>query len=149
MVCLGNICRSPMAQGILESKIAAQGLSIQVDSAATSAHHIGESPDLRASKKTKEYNIDISNQRGRQFVKEDFDSFDRIFAMDTSNLSNILALAETEKDTSKVELILNLNFPNENRSVPDPYFGGEEGFENVYRLLDNACDILLNRITNG
>ncbi|MAY83379.1 MAG: protein-tyrosine-phosphatase [Flavobacteriales bacterium] len=148
MVCLGNICRSPMAQGILEKKVADAGLQdqITVDSAGTSDYHIGDPPDLRAVEKSRAYDIDISHYRGRQFEKDDFDEFDRIFAMDFSNYENILRLSRDTADSQKVEMILNLNNPNSNMSVPDPYYGGEEGFENVYQLLDAACDRLMEQI---
>lgn len=146
MVCLGNICRSPMAQGILETKLAENNLDVTVDSAGTSDNHVGQTPDSRALEKMKQYGIDISAYRGRQFVKEDFVNFDRIFAMDSSNYTNILALADNQNDANKVEMILNINNPNSNMSVPDPYFGGEEGFENVYGLLDAACDELINQL---
>jgi len=145
MVCLGNICRSPMAQGILEKKVSEAGLEdrIKVDSAGTSDYHINHPPDERAIEKSKAYDIDISGYRGRQFEKADFDEFDRIFAMDFSNYENILNLSRSKEDSKKVEMILNLNHPNSNMSVPDPYFGGEAGFENVYQLLDAACDRLI------
>ena len=146
MVCLGNICRSPMAQGILENKIAAAGLDVKVDSAGTSNYHIDEEPDHRAIEKCRQYGIDISNYRGRQIQASDFDEFDRIFAMDTSNYNNILAIAKSEEQAKKVELMLNLSQPGSDMSVPDPYFGGEEGFENVYRLLDDSCAILIDQI---
>src|SRR5690606_3791961 len=130
MVCLGNICRSPMAQGILEQKLKAAGLDdkVSVDSAATSNYHIDDSPDERAIKKTKEYNIDISSYRGRQIKPSDFDEFDRIYVMDISNYENTLEIARNEEDAKKVQMILNLTHPKSNKSVPDPYFGGEEGF---------------------
>ena len=146
MVCLGNICRSPMAQGILEDKIAKEKLKAEVDSAGTSDYHIGEAPDKRATKKCAEYDIDISHYRGRQFEKEDFDRFDRIFAMDESNYQNILELAHSQEQRNKVEMILNLNQNQQDISVPDPYFGGEEGFENVYHLLDIACNQLIEEL---
>lgn len=148
MVCLGNICRSPMAEGILRIKLTEKGLDdkIIVDSAGTSDYHIGDPPDHRAVKKSKEYKIDISNLRGRQFERADFDEFDRILAMDFSNYENIIGLSRSKEDTQKVEMILNLNHPNSNMSVPDPYFGGEDGFENVYQLLNAACDQLIEEI---
>lgn len=149
MVCLGNICRSPMAQGILENKAAEKGLNITVDSAGTSDYHIDQEPDHRAIAKAKEYGIDISHYRGRQIDVADFKTFDRILVMDASNYENTLLVAESDDDKSKVEMILNLSNPNSNMSVPDPYFGGEEGFENVYRLLDSACDVLIEQIENG
>lgn len=149
MVCLGNICRSPMAQGILEKKLEAKGISdVHVDSAGTSDYHIDEEPDPRAQNKTKEYNIDISHLRGRQFLPEDFDTFDYIFAMDDSNYDNIVKLARDGNDQDKVEMILNLSFPGENLPVPDPYFGAEDGFEKVYQLLDQACEVLVKRLEN-
>lgn len=149
MVCLGNICRSPMAQGILENKAAEKDLNITVDSAGTSDYHIDQEPDHRAIAKAKEYGIDISHYRGRQIDVADFKTFDRILVMDASNYENTLLVAESDDDKSKVEMILNLSNPNSNMSVPDPYFGGEEGFENVYRLLDSACDVLIEQIENG
>ena len=149
MVCLGNICRSPMAQGILENKAAEKDIDITVDSAGTSDYHIDQEPDHRAIAKAKEYGIDISHYRGRQIDVADFKTFDRILVMDASNYENTLLVAESDDDKSKVEMILNLSNPNSNMSVPDPYFGGEEGFENVYRLLDSACDVLIEQIENG
>jgi len=148
MVCLGNICRSPMAQGILEKKVQEAGLQdqISVDSAGTSDYHVGDKPDPRAIEKSSKYDIDISAYRGRQFEKDDFEAFDRIFAMDFSNYENILRLSRSKEDSKKVEMILNLSKPNSNMSVPDPYYGGEEGFENVYQLLDAACDELMTQI---
>jgi protein-tyrosine phosphatase len=148
MVCLGNICRSPLAQGILEKKVAQEGLNVEVDSAATSDYHIGHEPDSRSISKAAEYGIDITRQRGRQLQNSDFQEFDRIFVMDTSNYSNTIALTKQEDEIKKVEIILNLINPGSNQSVPDPYFGGEEGFENVYRLLDAACDKIIKQIQN-
>src|SRR5690554_1217048 len=136
MVCLGNICRSPMAQGILETKAEKAGLNITVDSAGTSDYHIDETPDPRAIKTAKKHHINISHYRGRQINSDDFKIFDRIFVMDTSNYENTIMLAKNEEEKNKVELILNLLYPNSNMSVPDPYFGGEDGFEKVYSLLD-------------
>lgn len=151
MVCLGNICRSPMAQGILENKLQQEGLEneVLVDSAGTSDFHIGDPPDHRATSKSKEHGVEIDSYRGRQFVQADFDEFDRIFAMDFSNYENILQLSRGNEDEQKVEMILNLLHKGENRSVPDPYFGGEQGFEDVYQLLNAACDILMDQIKSG
>jgi len=138
-VCLGNICRSAMAQGILETKSKQFGLNLIVDSAGTSNYHIGEAPDKRMQKKALEYEIDISDQQARQFTSSDFDEFDFIFAMDTSNLNNLLKLAKKEQDKMKVKLFLEYTYPNQNKNVPDPYYGDEEGFEEVYQLLNDAC----------
>lgn len=138
-MCLGNICRSAMAQGVLEKKASEFSLTILVDSAGTSNYHIGEAPDKRMQKKALEYEIDISDQQARQFTSSDFDEFDFIFAMDTSNLNNLLKLAKKEQDKMKVKLFLEYTYPNQNKNVPDPYYGGEEGFEEVYQLLNDAC----------
>lgn len=144
MVCLGNICRSPLAEGILKQKTS--HLDIFVDSAGTSNYHIGEPPDTRSVQTAKKYGVDITSQRGRQFKVSDFDEFDLIFAMDKNNHNDILSLARNEGDKNKVELILNLLNPGKNMDVPDPYYGGGNGFEKVYKMLDEACDILVERI---
>jgi protein-tyrosine phosphatase len=146
MVCLGNICRSPLAEGILRSKIIAENLAVEVDSAGTSDYHIGEPPDKRSSANALSHGIDLSMLRGRQFTEKDFDDFDRIFVMDTTNYSNVINLARSLEDRKKVELILNVPFPASNRSVPDPYFGGEEGFEIVFHLLDEACNSIIKQL---
>ena len=141
MVCLGNICRSPLAEGILKSKTT--HLDILVDSAGTAAYHIGERPDVRSIEIANKYDIDLTSQRARQFSVNDFDEFDRIYAMDTSNYSNIISLARNEKDRDKVDLILNEINPRSFQSVPDPYYGGDNGFQDVYEMLDEACDIIV------
>ena len=146
MVCLGNICRSPMAQGILESKVSEQGLNVEVDSAGTAAYHIDEHPDTRAIAKTNEYGIDISYYRGRQIAENDFDDFDLIYVMDNYNFRDVLSISRNEDDRKKVDMIMNSVFPGDNMSVPDPYYGGGEGFENVYQLLDKACDKIIERL---
>lgn len=139
MVCLGNICRSPLAEGILREKTNQLGISVFIDSAGTSNYHIGEHPDKRTVANAFKHGVDISKLKGRQFTQDDFDQFDTIFVMDSSNYTNVIALARNEKDIQKVELILNRLHPNENRAVPDPYFGGEQGFEDVFVLLDRVC----------
>ncbi len=147
MVCLGNICRSPLAEGILREKT--KHLSVEVDSAGTSAYHIDEAPDIRSIKTGRAHNINISDLRGRQFVVEDFDRFDKIYVMDESNLNNVLAMARNEADKQKVDLILNESQPNSNNIVPDPYHGGDQGFENVYRMLDAAATVIVKKIEDG
>ena len=129
-----------MAEGILAGRIEKESLNLTVDSAGTSNYHIGEAPDHRMQQKAIDHNLNISKQRGRQFTVEDFDAFDYIFAMDESNQSDILELARNEADRNKVELFLNQSSPNQNLSVPDPYFGGAQGFEDVYQMLNEACD---------
>ena len=144
MVCLGNICRSPLAEGILQSKINPDEVS--VDSAGTAAYHVGELPDQRSIAVARKYGIDLTYQRARKFEVSDFDNFDEIFAMDESNYQNILKKARDREDEAKVKMILNESEPNSNQSVPDPYYGGDQGFENVYQMLDEACEIIANRL---
>ena len=145
MVCLGNICRSPLAEGILKAKINSQ--EIFVDSAGTAAYHIGNLPDKRSIEVARKYGINISDQKARKFRIKDFDTFHYIFVMDDRNYKNILALARGLKDESKIQMILNEIHPNQNMSVPDPYYGGNQGFENVYRMLNEACEIIANKIS--
>ncbi|QLE00270.1 low molecular weight phosphotyrosine protein phosphatase [Galbibacter sp. BG1] len=145
MVCLGNICRSPLAEGILKSKVNPE--NVFVDSAGTSNYHIGSKPDPRSIEIAAKYNIDITDQRGRQFTQKDFDDFDLIFAMDNSNYFNIIQQARSEADRAKVHLILNKIAPDENMDVPDPYYGGATGFENVYKMLDKATDVIVRDIS--
>jgi len=144
MVCLDNICRSPLAQGILESKVNLD--EVFVDSAGTAAYHVGNLPDERSIDVACNYGINITNQRARKFTVQDFDEFDYIYAMDISNYQNILMLARGEEDENKVRLILNEIYPSENKSVPDPYYGGNQGFENVYQMLDEACDVISKKL---
>ncbi|MFT0157079.1 low molecular weight protein-tyrosine-phosphatase [Tenacibaculum ascidiaceicola] len=144
MVCLGNICRSPLAEGILQSKLSSGNFA--VDSAGTAGYHVGELPDGRSIEVARKYGIDITNQRSRKFVKADFDKFDIIFTMDQSNYGDIVAMSENEEQHEKVKMILNELHPNENRSVPDPYYGGDQGFENVYKMLDEACEIIASKL---
>ncbi len=144
MVCLGNICRSPLAEGILRSKV--DPAKVEVDSAGTAAYHVGEAPDLRSIMIARKHGINISKLMGRQFEVADFDRFDHIYAMDRSNYQNILALARNDEDRKKVDLILNELKAGSNQEVPDPYYGGDEGFEQVYRLLDAATDNLVKKL---
>ena len=137
MVCLGNICRSPMAEGIMRKL---GGKKVEVDSAGTANYHIGLQPDKRMIAKAFEHGIDISNFRARQFHSDDFNSFDLIFAMDSSNYQNIISLAKDDNDKQKVKMML------ENGNIPDPYYGGDEGFEHVYQLLHKACQKFLNNL---
>ncbi len=141
MVCLGNICRSPLAQGILEKKIKENGLNWIVDSAGTGGWHIGEQPDSRSIAVAKKYNIDITNQSARKFRGQDLEAFDLIFAMDQSNYNDITKHAQSSEEIEKVHLILNLLYPDKNKSVPDPYWN-DNGFEEVYHMLNKACEQL-------
>jgi len=146
MVCLGNICRSPMADGLLRKKVKEQGLNVLVDSAGTSNYHEGEPPDERMRATAIKFNCSIDELRARQFTVSDFDAFDLIYVMDSSNYSNVVKLARNQKDIEKVDLILNETYPNENRNVPDPYFGKENGFIEVYTMLNEATDIIIQKI---
>lgn len=144
MVCLGNICRSPLAHGILASKLISQ--NFEVDSAGTSSYHIGDLPDKRSIEVAKKNGLDITNQRARQFQIKDFDIFDFIYVMDQSNFQNIVKLARNTEDIAKVKLILNESHPDKNLEVPDPYYGGNSGFDNVYNMLDEACEIIAKKL---
>lgn len=140
MVCLGNICRSPLAEGILASKLPKKDFI--VDSAGTGSWHIGHAPDKRSIAVAKKNGLIISNQRGRQFSTDDFDYFDYIYVMDNSNYDTVIELAKNQQQKDKVKMILDELFPNENVDVPDPYFGLANGFNMVYEMLDEACEII-------
>lgn len=144
MVCLGNICRSPLAEGILQSKLPQN--QFIVESAGTGDWHIGSSPDARSIAIANKMGLDISKQKGRQFSFKDFEDYDYIYAMDNSNYTTICNLAKNDEQKNKVKLILNELFPNENVDVPDPYFGLENGFEIVYDMLDQACDTIAEKL---
>ena len=144
MVCLGNICRSPLAEGILKSKVDPN--KVIVDSAGTGNYHVGGLPDSRSIAIAQKNLLDITDQRCRQFRVSDFDEFDLIYVMDNSNRRDVLSLARNENDRAKVKMILNEIFPNENVDVPDPYTGGDFGFENVYKMLEEACTILASKL---
>ncbi len=147
MVCLGNICRSPLAHGILESKV--DSSKIFVDSAGTSGYHSGELPDSRSIDVANKNGIDITEQRSRKFREEDFEKFDIIYVMDKSNYQNVISLANTKSQVDKVRLILNELYPNENKEVPDPYYGGASGFDDVFEMLDKSCDVIISKLENN
>lgn len=143
MVCLGNICRSPLAEGILASK--ADPEHLLVDSAGTAGYHVGNPPDPRSIEVAASHGIDIRRQRCRRFSSTDFDRFDYIFAMDRENLIHLQELARSEADLKKVSLLLEAaGLPAE--EVPDPYYGGDEGFQRVFEMIDTATDRLLNSL---
>lgn len=143
MVCLGNICRSPLAEGILRSKLSNEYV---VDSAGTGSWHVGQPPDKRSVLTAKNYNLDITHLRGRHFSKKDFQEFDYIYVMDNQNYKDVIALAQNDTDKAKVQLILDEIFPGERVDVPDPYYGQQDGFENVYHMLDKACSIIAEKL---
>ena len=144
MVCLGNICRSPLAEGILQSKLPKD--KFIVDSAGTGHWHIGKQPDERSIFTAKKHNLDITHQKGRQFKANDFDYFDYIFVMDGSNYDDVMRLAKNEEQKKKVHFILDELFPGEKVDVPDPYYGLQNGFDTVYEMLDESCTILAEKL---
>jgi protein-tyrosine phosphatase len=144
MVCLGNICRSPLAEGILSIK--GKHLNLEVDSAGTAAYHIGKQPDIRSIEIANKYTIDLNQQRARQFSRADFDKFDIIYAMDTNNYAHLISLASNETERNKIRMILNEINPKAYQSVPDPYYGGENGFQDIYNILDKACNKIIQNI---
>jgi protein-tyrosine phosphatase len=150
MVCHGNICRSPMAKALLIYKLKEQNIKdVEVDSAGTYGGHVGEHPDPRTIANGLTHNIDVSSYRARQFKSADFDRFDRIYAMDSANLSDILLLSEDNNARAKVKLFLDAAHPGTNASVPDPWYGAEDGFEKVFLMLQKAADIIATEIKKG
>ena len=144
MVCLGNICRSPLAEGILKNKV--KHLDITIDSAGTAGYHIGKPPDIRSVEIARKHNINLAEQRARQFNRQDFDNFDVIYAMDLNNYSHLIALSENQKEREKIKLILDEVYPNLKKSVPDPYYDEEEGFQKIYAILEKACNKIASKI---
>ena len=144
MVCLGNICRSPLAEGILKSKV--DPARILVESAGTGGWHVGEAPDPRSVAVANKYGLDITDQRAKKFSSYDFEIYDHIFVMDNSNFRDVTQLAKNENEIKKVKRILDELFPGENVDVPDPYYGGEMGFENVFKMLDEACEKIAQKL---
>ena len=143
MVCLGNICRSPLAEGILKNKVDSK--TVFVDSAGTAGYHVGHKPDERSIKVASKHNINIKQQRCRKFNTSDFDDFDLIYVMDVSNYENVIKLARNNADKTKVSLLLSVS-DQENTEVPDPYYGGQNGFEHVFQLIDKACTIIATNL---
>ena len=140
MVCLGNICRSPMAEGIFRQKALEKGIDLHVDSCGTANYHVGEHPHPPSVKTSGKHGVDISYLIGRQFSHYDFDKFDIILTMDQSNYQNVIALAQNQDGISKVKMILNYSYPKSNMNVPDPWYSEEQGYEDVFQLLDQAAD---------
>lgn len=144
MVCLGNICRSPLAEGILQSKLPAD--KFLVDSAGTGDWHVGQQPDKRSILTAKNRGLDISCQKARQLKPSDFEEFDHIYVMDSSNFSDVTKLAPNEKSRAKVKLMMDEIYPGKKMGVPDPYYGGQNGFEEVYDMLDEACELVAQKL---
>lgn len=145
MVCLGNICRSPLAEGILKQKAREAGFNWEIESAGTNGSHNGEAPHKLSQKVARLNGIDICDQRSRQFVKEDFDRYDKIYAMADDVIDDIKHIAKDKYDTSKVDFLMNELFPGENVSVPDPWYGPESGYHQVYKLINDACEAIIEK----
>ena len=143
MVCLGNICRSPLAEGILKQKT--KHLNLTIDSAGTAGYHIGKSPDPRAVAIAKKHDINISKLKARQFSRIDFENFDTIYVMDINNLSHLISLSSNAQERNKIRLILNEIDPKNHDSVPDPYYD-DNGFKKVYNMLNKACEKIAIKI---
>lgn len=145
MVCLGNICRSPLADGLLLRKIKERQLNFTVDSAGTANYHIGKAPDLRMIKTAASHGTPIGFLRARQFTAQDFQHFDLILVMDKSNYQNVIRLASSNEEINKVNFLLDYLYPGQAAEVPDPYYGTQKDFEEVYELLDKATDALIQK----
>lgn len=143
MVCLGNICRSPLAEGIMKTKVPD---NFVVDSAGTISLHEGEHPDKRAVKTAANHNIDISKQKSRPITRRDFEIFDKIYCMDIDVFEDVVSKTKSEEERKKVALFLEVLGDHENAEVPDPYWGDMKDFENVFQLLDKGCDAIINQI---
>ncbi|MBP1164825.1 MULTISPECIES: low molecular weight protein-tyrosine-phosphatase [unclassified Chryseobacterium] len=144
MVCLGNICRSPLAEGIMKAKLPDH---YTVDSAGTISMHEGEHPDKRAIKTAANHDIDISKQRSRPITRKDFETFDKIYCMDIDVLGDVVSKTKNEEERQKVSLFLEVLGDHKNAEVPDPYWGDIKDFEMVYQLLDKGCNAIRNQIS--
>ena len=142
-VCLGNICRSHLAEGIILHLKDKHNLKLEVDSAGTASYHVGEAPDKRTVANAKKNGIDLSSLRARQFIVSDFDHFDKIYVMDNNNYENVVRLAKNESQKSKVSLFLDEDVEGTNVEVPDPYYGTEKDFEYVFQLVYKKCERLI------
>ena len=145
MVCLGNICRSPLAEGILQQKAHEAGLNWSIESAGTNSYHIGEAPHPLSQKVARLHGIDISCQRARRFTAEDFDIYDKIYALAGDVMDDIKRIARKKFDASKVDLLMNELHPGRNLDVPDPWYGTEPGYHEVYDLLERVCEAMVQK----
>lgn len=145
MVCLGNICRSPIAEGILRDKAIKAGLIWKVESAGTNHYHTGEAPHYLSQKVAKLHGIDISKQRARSFVPEDFERYDKTYALANDVLDDMKRIAKNKFDPLKADLLLNEMYPGENRNVPDPWYGTEPGYHLVFKMIDKVCEVIINK----
>lgn len=148
MVCLGNICRSPLAEGILQEKVKAAGLNWEVDSAGTNGYHINEAPHRLSQKVAKKRGIDISKQICRRFVVEDFERFDKIYVMAADVVEEMKELTGNKYKSEKIDFLLNELYPGENKDIPDPWYGPEAGYNEVFDMIDEACEALIKKYRN-
>ena len=139
MVCLGNICRSPLAEGILQEKARAAGLDWTIDSAGTNGYHVGEAPHHLSQKVARHNGIDIAGQRARRFTAADFQRFDKIYAMAGDVIDDMRRIAGRQFDPGKVELLMNEAHPGKDEDIPDPWYGPEPGYHEVYKMIDTAA----------
>jgi protein-tyrosine phosphatase len=149
MVCLGNICRSPLAEGIMKEKLKKYNLKGEVDSAGTSGYHAGSLPDPRSMKTALEHGIDIAYQRSRRFTKEDFDKFDLIFAMDDYNYTDLVEMARNKDDVKKISMLMDISYPGQMKSVPDPYYGAGDGFKTIYDMMNEGCEAIAKKLASN
>jgi protein-tyrosine phosphatase len=145
-VCLGNICRSPLAKGIMDHKIRVKGLDAEADSAGFEGYHVGEGADPRSDDIARKNGLSLSGHRARRFRVEDFDRFDKIYVMDSNNYADVMSVTRNDDDAAKVEFIMNKVQPGQNHPVPDPYYGGKDGFKTIYQMLDEACERIADEI---
>lgn len=148
MVCLGNICRSPLAEGVLQDKAWKAGLNWTVESAGTNGYHTGEPPHHLSTKVAKLNGIDISRQRSRKFTADDFERYDMIYAMAGDVMDDIRYIGRNKFDATKVDLFLNELYPGQDRDVPDPWYGPEPGYHDVYAIIDEACNSIIEKYSN-
>lgn len=147
MVCLGNICRSPLAEGIMQEKAFKAGLTWSIESAGTNQYHTGEAPHPLSQKVARLHGIDISHQRARRFSAADFEIYDMIFALAADVMEEMKRIAGKKFDPGKARLLLDALYPGENRDVPDPWYGPEPGYHEVFALIDKACDAIVEKHT--
>ena len=145
MVCLGNICRSPLAEGILRHKAQRAGLKLNVESAGTNGYHVGDPPHRLSQKVAALNGIDICNQKARKFSPDDFDKYDKIYAMAEDVIDDMKRIAKKRYDPEKVDLLMNELYPGKNMDVPDPWYGPEPGYHDVYKMIEAACDSIIRK----
>ena len=147
MVCFGNICRSPLAEGILQNKAFTAGLTWSIESAGTNSYHTGEPPHPLSQKVAKLNGIDISKQRARRFTATDFEAYDKIYALAEDVMEDMKRIAGKKFDQSKVDLLMNELYPGKDMDVPDPYYGTEAGYHKVFKMIDEVCDAIVEKYT--